>query len=46
MTKLGDKITKYCEHCKTPKNFQVNEISEYGELYGVCEKCRINMRLN
>ena len=46
MAKLGDTMTKYCEHCKTPKSFRITEISEYGELYGVCEECRISMRLN
>lgn len=46
MAKLGDKMTKYCEYCKTPKNFLVSEISEYGGLYGVCETCKVSMRLN
>ena len=46
MTKLGDRVTKYCEYCKTPKDFVVSEISEYGELYGTCEKCKVSMRLN
>jgi len=46
MAKIGDKITKYCEYCKSPKTFVVNEISEYGEVYGPCNECKVSMRLN
>lgn len=39
MKKLGDKQTKFCEKCKTDQKFEVAEISEYGEVFGRCDKC-------
>ena len=37
MKKLGDKQSEFCKKCK--KKFEVSEISEYGESYGICDRC-------
>lgn len=39
MKKLGDKQIEFCEKCKTDQKFEVSEISEYGEIFGRCDKC-------
>jgi len=39
MKKLGDKQSEFCEKSKSKQKFQVSEISEYGEVYGMCNKC-------
>jgi len=43
--KIGDKQTKFCEKCKTDQKFEVSEISEYGEVFGRCDKCNNSMKL-
>lgn len=45
MKKLGDKVTRYCENCKNVRIFEVSEISEYGEVLCICEKCKNNMQI-
>ena len=45
MKKLGDKIKEHCEKCKKIQAFEVSEISEYGEVFGICDRCKIIMRL-
>ena len=40
MKKLGDKAKEYCEKCKDTQTFKVSEISEFGEAFGVCDKCK------
>ena len=39
MKKLGDKQIDFCEKCKTDRQFEISEISEYGEVFGRCNKC-------
>mgnify|MGYP007017461328 CR=1 FL=1 len=45
MKKLGDKQTKFCEKCKAEQRFEVSEISEYGEVFGICDKCNNTKKL-
>lgn len=45
MKKLGDIIIKYCKKCKNNQTFEVSQISEYGEIFGICEKCKDIMKL-
>ena len=43
--KIGDKQTEFCEKCKTDQKFEVSEISEYGKVFGRCDKCNNSMKL-
>jgi len=45
MKKLGDKVKEHCEKCKNNQTFEVSEISEYGEAFGICDKCKNSMQL-
>jgi len=45
MKKLGDKVKEYCAKCKNNQTFEVSEISEYGEVFGICGKCKNIRRL-
>jgi hypothetical protein len=45
MKKRGDKVKEYCEKCRDKQTFQVSEISEYGEVWGICDKCKNIMQL-
>ena len=45
MKKLGDKQTMFCKECKDEQEFQISEISEYGEVYGMCDKCHSAVKL-
>lgn len=45
MNKLGDKIQENCKKYKNIQTFEVSEISEYGEVFGICDKCKNIMRL-
>ena len=38
MKKLGDKQIMFCKECKYEREFQISEISESGEVYGICDK--------
>jgi hypothetical protein len=40
MKKLGDKVKGYYEKCRNDQTIQVSEISEYGEVWGICDKCK------
>jgi hypothetical protein len=45
MKKLGDKVKENCEKCNHVQIFEVSEISEYGEAFGICEKCKNVIRV-
>lgn len=45
MRKLGDKVKEYCEKCKDGRTFEVSEISEFGEVWGICDKCKNSRQL-
>jgi len=37
--KLDDKQSEFCKKCKSKQKFKISEISEYGEAYGMCDRC-------
>ena len=45
MKKLGDKYAEFCEKYKSKQIFEVSEISEYGEVYGMCDTCHVTRKL-